>query len=61
MCKARAVLLPPQLRQSADHSVEQFMVDAAKLKEGADAARARSVKDGFVGDDDDGDGDEGGE
>jgi len=41
-----SVLLPPEVRHSADRSVDQFMADAAKLKIGADAARAHAIKDG---------------
>jgi hypothetical protein len=54
-----SVLLPPEVRQSPDHTVTQFLTDATKLKEGADAARARSVKDGLVESDDDDDSDGG--
>lgn len=39
-----SVLLPPALRQSADHSVDDFMQQAARLKPQADAAKAKSVK-----------------
>jgi hypothetical protein len=39
-----SVLLPPSLRQSPDHSVDEFMGNAAKLKAEADADRKRSVK-----------------
>ncbi|KQQ39922.1 hypothetical protein ASF61_03660 [Duganella sp. Leaf126] len=49
-----SVLLPPEVRHSPDHSLAQFLGNAAKLKQGADAARARSVKDGLGDDDDDG-------
>ncbi|MET0268734.1 MAG: FHA domain-containing protein [Duganella sp.] len=55
-----SVLLPPEVRRSPDRSVDQFMLNAAKLKEGADAARTRAVKDGLV-DGDDEDGGEGGD
>ncbi|MPQ58080.1 FHA domain-containing protein [Duganella sp. FT27W] len=51
-----SVLLPPEVRQSPDRNLEQFLTNAAKLKEGADAARARSVRDGFGDGDDDSDG-----
>ena len=51
-----SVLLPPEVRQSPDRNLEQFLINAAKLKEGADAARARSVRDGFGDGDDDSDG-----
>lgn len=54
-----SVLLPPEVRQSPDRNLDQFLTKAAKLKEGADAARARSVKDGFVDSDDSDDGDAG--
>ena len=47
-----SVILPPEVRQSKDHSVDDFMGDAAKLKAAADEARKTSVKDG---DDDDND------
>jgi hypothetical protein len=36
------VILPPEVRQSKDHSVDDFMQDAAKLKEAADEARKSS-------------------
>nr|WP_315391948.1 FHA domain-containing protein [uncultured Duganella sp.] len=52
-----SVLLPPEVRRSADRSVDQFMADAVKLKSDTDAARSRGVKDGV--DDDDGDDDSG--
>ena len=48
-----SVLLPPEVRHSADRSVDQFMADAAKLKTGADAARAHAIKDGTPETDDD--------
>ena len=48
-----SVLLPPVVRQSADHPVDDFMREAGKLKQSADAARARAVKADV--DDDDGD------
>ena len=51
-----SVLLPPEVRHSPDRSVDQFMADAAKLKTSADAARARTVKDGTPETDDDDDG-----
>lgn len=50
-----SVLLPPEVRQSADRGVDQFMADAAKLKAGADAARSQTVKDGAVDNDEDDD------
>jgi hypothetical protein len=43
-----SVLLPPEVRQSEDRSVDQFMANATKLKAGADAARTHEVKDGVV-------------
>ncbi len=51
-----SVLLPPEVKRSADRSVDQFMGNAAKLKADTDAARSRGVKDGVddVDDDDDG-------
>lgn len=39
-----SVLLPPAVRQSADHPVGDFMAEAAKLKSQADAARTRGGK-----------------
>ncbi|WP_395400307.1 FHA domain-containing protein [Pseudoduganella sp. UC29_106] len=39
-----SVLLPPSLRQSPDHSLDEFMGNAARLKAEADADRRRSVK-----------------
>jgi hypothetical protein len=48
-----SVLLPPAIRQSPDHSVDDFMQQAAKLKPQADAAKAKSVKSEL--DDDEGD------
>nr|WP_315257418.1 FHA domain-containing protein [uncultured Duganella sp.] len=43
-----SVLLPPEVRQSEDRSVDQFLLNAARLKAGADAARSQTVKDGAV-------------
>lgn len=37
-----SAILPPEVRQSKDHSVDDFMGDAAKLKEAADEARKAS-------------------
>ncbi|WP_028104256.1 FHA domain-containing protein [Pseudoduganella violaceinigra] len=37
-----SVMLPPEVRQSKDHSVDEFIGDAAKLKAAADAARQSS-------------------
>ncbi|WP_295999846.1 FHA domain-containing protein [Rugamonas sp.] len=48
-----SVLLPPAVRHSPNHSVDEFLGHAAKLKAGADAARSKPGKD-------DGDGDQGG-
>ncbi|UTY58728.1 FHA domain-containing protein [Massilia sp. erpn] len=39
-----SVQLPPQVRQSKDHSVDDFLNSAAKLKPNADAARRHTVK-----------------
>jgi hypothetical protein len=39
-----SVLLPPAVRQSPDHTVDEFMQQAARLKLQADAAKAKSVK-----------------
>ena len=53
-----SVLLPPSLRHSPDHSVDDFLASATKLKSRADAARSRSVKNGGdEGSDEDGEGD----
>jgi hypothetical protein len=49
-----SVLLPPAVRNSPDHSVDDFLIGAARLKNGADAARSRTVKSGDG--DEDGDG-----
>lgn len=49
-----SVLLPPAVRQSKDHSVDEFMSAAAQLRAEADAARARPGKD----EDEDEDGEE---
>lgn len=51
-----SVLLPPAVRNSPDHSVDDFLVAAARLKTGADAARSRTVKSGDGDGDEDGDG-----
>jgi hypothetical protein len=37
-----SVILPPEVRRSKDHSVDEFMNDAAKLKAEADKARKSS-------------------
>lgn len=37
-----SVILPPEVRQSKDHSVDDFMGDAARLKAAADEARKSS-------------------
>ena len=50
-----SVLLPPSVRHSPDHSVNEFFANAAQLKTRLDAARSHTVKAGD--DDDDGDGD----
>lgn len=50
-----SVLLPPEVKRSADRSVDQFMSNAAKLKADTDAARARGVKEGADDGDDEGD------
>lgn len=47
-----SVLLPPAVRQTPDHSLNDFMADAARLQARADAARARALKAGEPGDDD---------
>ena len=51
-----SVLLPPEVRQSPDRSVDQFMANAGKLKGDIDAARSRAVKPGAAETDDDDDG-----
>ena len=38
------LLLPPQLRASSDHSVDEFMADAAAMKARIDAERIRKVE-----------------
>jgi hypothetical protein len=55
-----AVLLPPGARHSPDHSVDEFLAAAARLKSATDTARARGGKDGGAPDDDE-DGDSDGE
>jgi len=45
-------MLPPSVRQSPDHSVGDFMQNAAKLKEQADTLRARKSKAELEDDDD---------
>ncbi len=37
-----SVILPPSMRHSEDHSIDDFMGDAAKLKADADKARKSS-------------------
>jgi hypothetical protein len=37
-----SVILPPEVRRSKDHSVDEFMDGAAKLKAAADEARKSS-------------------
>jgi hypothetical protein len=49
-----SVLLPPAMRQSPDHSIDEFMGAAARLRLEADAERKRDVPDD---ESDDGDGD----
>jgi pSer/pThr/pTyr-binding forkhead associated (FHA) protein len=49
-----SLLLPPSLRQSPDHSVDDFMGAAARLRLEADAERKRDVSDAEP-DDEDGD------
>jgi pSer/pThr/pTyr-binding forkhead associated (FHA) protein len=49
-----SLLLPPSLRQSPDHSVDDFMGAAAQLRTQADAERKRDVPDDEA-DDEDGD------
>lgn len=39
-----SVLLPPAVRHSPNHSVDDFLGKAAKLKAGADSARSKSPK-----------------
>jgi hypothetical protein len=39
-----SVLLPPAVRHSPDHTVDDFMQQAAKLKHQADLAKAKTVK-----------------
>ncbi|HEX5342250.1 MAG TPA: FHA domain-containing protein [Duganella sp.] len=48
-----SVLLPPEVRHSEERSVDQFMVNAGKLKAALDAARTESVKNGVPDTDDD--------
>ncbi len=50
-----SVLLPPEIRQSRDGSVDDFMQDAARLRAIADADRRRAVENGDDSDDTDGD------
>ncbi|WUR11616.1 FHA domain-containing protein [[Empedobacter] haloabium] len=38
-----SVLLPPEIRQSPDHGVDEFLGGAARLREAADAARRQRV------------------
>jgi hypothetical protein len=46
-----SVLLPPAVRQSPNHPVEDFMQNAAKLKRTADEARSRTSKNELEDDD----------
>ena len=48
-----SVLLPPEVKRSADRSIDQFMANAAKLQAGTDAARAQGVKEGIDDDSED--------
>lgn len=48
-----SVLLPPSVRQSPDHPVQDFMQNAAKLKRTADEARSRTSKNELEDDDSD--------
>lgn len=52
-----SVLLPPSVRQSPDHSVDDFMGAAARLRADADGERKRDVP-GDEPDESDGDGDD---
>lgn len=56
-----SVLLPPALRQSRDHTVDEFFAGAARLKPVADAARGDVSGDEDDSDDDDEDTEDGGE
>ncbi|WEF33663.1 FHA domain-containing protein [Pseudoduganella chitinolytica] len=47
-----SVLLPPEIRQSPDHDVDEFLGNAARLREAADRARREAVPEN---DDEDGD------
>jgi hypothetical protein len=48
-----SVLLPPSMRMSRDHSIDEFLAGAGKLKTGVDADRSSAVDDGDDSDDDD--------
>jgi hypothetical protein len=48
-----SVLMPPALRQSPDHSVDDFFKQGGDLKRKVDADRARLPADGETNDDDD--------
>jgi hypothetical protein len=50
-----SVLLPPEVRHSPDHSVDQFLARATRLQADLDAARTQAVKDGATGDEDEDD------
>lgn len=52
-----ALLLPPVLRHSADHTPDEFFASAAKLKSRADNDRSTAIKDGALDDEDDDDDD----
>ncbi|HEV7816333.1 MAG TPA: FHA domain-containing protein [Janthinobacterium sp.] len=56
-----SVLLPPSLRQSRDHTVDEFVAGAAKLKSGLDVQRSNPVEDSDDSEDDDDDGGGGGD
>ena len=47
-----AVLMPPEMRVSPDHSVNDFMADVGALKSRLDEERTKKVKDDGNGDDD---------
>ena len=53
-----SVLLPPEIRQSRDHAVDDFLRDAARLRQAADAARREAIPED--GNDDETGGGEGG-
>ena len=53
-----SVLLPPAVRQSPDHTVDQFLANAARLKAAVDAERGKALKDGASVTSDDADSDD---